>query len=385
MICNISAESLFSGGELIFIVTGLICSYLRWVHMCRPFGENPDYFYPARKEVSLFYAATILAFPYVLDPTDPAILIYTRCFCVILYPVCFATLISKYFQLTKHRESPPVRIAYILSPFILIIAMLVPILAGCDSWIPEHETEILFTAGIISLLLTTVTGAVLLSLKKEMDRYNTENYSNNEDFPYKFAIKAIYLPVLWLVLMWVVFLTGDRWINFVADIATSAVMVYFLSVILHPQKIVQPGEVEKELNKLQKEKNQDILKIERQNAEERTAEDEDDTPMDVIEAEVLAVVLRRFREPHLLKTEVLMELGNGKMNRASKFISSIGYYKLVNMFRLEYARLYKEAHPNAKQEEIALEAGFVSRTAYYKAKRDVGEIDRQLTKGVKLA
>mgnify|MGYP004682660339 FL=1 len=88
--------------------------------------------------------------------------------------------------------------------------------------------------------------------------------------------------------------------------------------------------------------------------------------MDVIKDEVLAVILRRFREPHLLKTEVLLDLGSGKMNKASKFISSIGYYNLVNMFRLEYARLYKEAHPHAKQEEIAIESGFVSRTAYYK-------------------
>ena len=79
-----------------------------------------------------------------------------------------------------------------------------------------------------------------------------------------------------------------------------------------------------------------------------------------------------------------MELENGKMNRASKFISSIGYYNLVNMFRLEYARLYKEAHPDAKQEEIALASGFVSRTAFYKAKRNVTEIDGKLTQGVKI-
>ena len=52
--------------------------------------------------------------------------------------------------------------------------------------------------------------------------------------------------------------------------------------------------------------------------------------------------------------------------------------------QVEYARLYKEAHPNAKQEEIAQESGFASRTAYYKAKKNVGGIDPDLTKMVKL-
>ena len=73
------------------------------------------------------------------------------------------------------------------------------------------------------------------------------------------------------------------------------------------------------------------------------------------------------------------------MGKASHFVAGVGYYYLVNMFRLEYARLYKEAHPNAKQEEIAEEAGFSSRTAYYKAKKYVGEIDPEIVKGVSLA
>ena len=388
MICNITAESLYSAGGLVFIVTGLIGAYVRWNHMCRPFDENPDYFYPARREVSVFYALLLLTFPYAMAPMDPSVLLYTRCFCVLFYPVCFAVLISKYFQLRKRqRRHPAAWYAYICSPFAILSAMLIQVITGRCGWMLEHQNTVLSAVGALSLLLTCVTAAVLLNLKRETDRFNMENYSNDEDFPYRFALRIIYLPVLWLALMWVIFVTGNRWIIFAADIATSCFMVYFLCLILHPQRVLRPAEINSELRILEEEKNLDILTIDTEGAteEEITEEEEDDTPMDVIREEVLAVVLRRFREPHLLKTEVLMELGNGKMNRASKFISSIGYYKLVNMFRLEYASLYKDAHPSAKQEEIAIESGFVSRTAYYKAKRDVGEIDRQLTKGVTLS
>lgn len=383
MIWNISPECLFSEGCLVFITTGIFCALVRWNHMCRPFCDDADYFYPARKLVTLFFAAITFLFPYVLSPMDPAVWLYTRAFGVLYYPVCFAVLIRQYFQLKKRQpKDPPQWKVYITSPFVLLLALLVPLLTGHYGWMIQHERAVLGIIGVISLILCGVTISVLLNLKAETDRYNTENYSNDEDFPYKFAIKILYTPILWIIFMWIVFVTGNRWIKFASDIMTSFWMIHILCIILHPQRVLRPVAVDERMRGLEEEKKQDLQEIEE--VEEEEVSEDDGTPMDVIREEVLAVILRRFREPHLLKTEVLMELGNGKMNRASKFISSIGYYNLVNMFRLEYARLYKEAHPDAKQEEIALASGFVSRTAFYKAKRNVTEIDERLTQGIKI-
>ena len=151
--------------------------------------------------------------------------------------------------------------------------------------------------------------------------------------------------------MWTIFITGSRWGKFAVDIVTSCWMIYFLGLILHPQRVLRPYAIDDEMEKSEDRKQRDIQEIDTSENESSDIPPEDDgTPMDVIKDEVLAVILRRFREPHFLKTEVLLDLGSGKMNKASKFISSIGYYNLVNMFRLEYARLYKEAHPHAKQE-----------------------------------
>ena len=386
MIWNVTPEGLYSAGCLIFITTGVICAYIRWNHMCRPFCENADYFYPARKLVTLFYASIALIFPYVLAPMDPAVWTYTRTFAVLYYPVFFAVSIKQYFQLrSRKKKSDTVWKLYLGAPFVMIMVMLVPLLFGLHDWMVEHDKAVLYTAGFVSILFTVVTVSVLMNLKSEMERFNTDNYSNDEDFPYKFAKQMLYTPLMWITLVWIIFVTGSRWAKFAIDIITSGWMVYFLCIILHPQRVLRPKEIESEMHKLKAQAIDEINEQEEQEKDESEYDSEDDgTPMDEIKAEVLSIILRRFREPHLLKTEVLLDLGNGKMNRASKFISSIGYYNLVNMFRLEYARLYKEAHPNAKQEEIALESGFVSRTAYYKAKRNVGEIDQSLTQGVVL-
>ena len=62
----------------------------------------------------------------------------------------------------------------------------------------------------------------------------------------------------------------------------------------------------------------------------------------------------------------------------------MGYYNLINMFRLEHARLYGLAHPEAKQSEIAEAAGFASGSSFSKAKRSVPQVDPEIVSGVKL-
>ncbi len=388
MIWNITPEGLYSAGCLIFIMTGIFCAYVRWHHMCRPFCDDAGYFYPARKQVTLFYVSIMLLFPYVFAPMDSAVWTYTRTFGVLCYPVCFAISIRKYFQLHYHKNSDTLWRMYTCAPPAIVLTMLSSLLFGFHDWMVKHNEVLMYTIGAVSMLFTAVTVRVLINLKKEMDKFNTDNYSNDEDFPYRFAAKLLYTPLLLIASMWVIFITGSRWAKFLIDILSSFWMIYFLCIILHPQRVLRPAEIDRETGMLKDRKEHSIEELNKRDAkEDEGAEcpaDDDGTPTDEIKSEVLAVILRRFREPHLLKTEVLLDLGNGKMNRASKFISSIGYYNLVNMFRLEYARLYKEAHPNAKQEEIAMESGFVSRTAYYKAKKNVGEIDRTITQGVRL-
>lgn len=381
---TITPEGLFSAGGLMFITVGLVCSFVRWAHMCKPFNSDAGYYYPARNQVTFFYASAVLTFPYVIAPMEPAVWIYTRCFNILFYPVCFAVLISRYFRLKADHGRHALRTLCLVAPYLPILALLVMILAGCDEWLTGNERKMLLIAGGLGIIYTITAASVLMSLRKEMERYNTENYSNDEDFPYKFASKIVFAPMFWIILMWIVFLCGNRWIKLTIDLVFSGWLVYFLTIILHPQRVLRPQDIGKEIKRLEEIRQHTANEINTESSVEEESPTNDSAPSDMIREEVLAVILHRFREPHLLKTEVLMDLGNGKMNAASKFISQIGYYNLVNMFRLEYARLYKEAHPNAKQEEIAQESGFASRTAYYKAKKNVGGIDPDLTKMVKL-
>lgn len=97
---------------------------------------------------------------------------------------------------------------------------------------------------------------------------------------------------------------------------------------------------------------------------------------------VLEIIGRRFREPHLQKKDVLAEIERGKVHQANLFIRSVGYYNLINMFRLEYARQYAAANPNFKQAVIAQASGFSSGSSFSKAKKSVTDIDPELVREV---
>mgnify|MGYP003174565848 CR=1 FL=1 len=69
-------EVIYSDACLVFVVTGIFCAAVRWFHMCRPFDKEAYYFYPARWQVSFFFAAVVMELPYVFAPSSSAVYPY---------------------------------------------------------------------------------------------------------------------------------------------------------------------------------------------------------------------------------------------------------------------------------------------------------------------
>lgn len=66
----LTTEIVYALGCMFFILSGVFCAVVRWCHMCRPFDQKGDYFYPAHRQATLFFSAVALQFPYVLAPLD---------------------------------------------------------------------------------------------------------------------------------------------------------------------------------------------------------------------------------------------------------------------------------------------------------------------------
>lgn len=91
-------EVIYSDACLVFVVTGLFCAAVRWFHMCRPFDKEAYYFYPARWQVSFFFAAVVMELPYVFAPSSSAVWNYIRIFGILYYPMCLSSIFLRYFR-----------------------------------------------------------------------------------------------------------------------------------------------------------------------------------------------------------------------------------------------------------------------------------------------
>lgn len=380
----------YSDSSLVFIVCCLVCAAVRWFHICGPYQSQEKLFYPARKQVTVaFLMMGLLQVPYWLNPSDPGAIIYITLANLILYPVCFADLFEVYFRI-KAFNKLIYRGASLLAGLVLAALFLLAVIGGTSSFsapsgsiLATHAQAALAAGAVFALLLDILFLSIVLRIRHIIDNFHLQNYSDDKDFPLAFARKIFWLPFIWIIFIWVIYFTGNMTIKAISDLIFSVMMVGFLCLILHPQRYLgseQKGAFLKGSNEMINEQFENLgLSFEeieqRSDAADSWAEDQIDPEA---KAQVLEIILRRFREPHLQKNEVLAEVSKGKVTAANRYITSVGYYNLINMFRLEYSRLYTEANPMVKQSTAAKIAGFSSGSSYSKAKKSIRKIDSQI-------
>ena len=374
------------------ILSGIFCAVVRWFHMCRPYSEHEKYFYPARRWATLFFAAVALEIPYVVYPYDTDVWLYIRVFGIVYYPFCFSVLFEKYFK-NRGFGKDVGSLLLIAVPSLFIFGVLLLIIMHGKEQLEGVRTTILISAGVLSILLTIYFMVVVKWLRGRIDEFHSQNFSNEEDFPYRFAKKILYVPLVWIALAWVIFVTGSRGFKIFYDILLAVWMIAFLCMILHPQRSWRNSEVNRLMAEIEKEEENDVEKVEEAGAAEAIEIGFSSMGMAnngssavfskqeiLLRNEILAIVKQRYREPNLKRIDIIDEIQYGKRRQAGAVISKIGFYRMINAFRLEHARLYKLKRPSATQDEIAEVSGFKDRWALSNARKKVDNIDYEIMK-----
>lgn len=364
---------------LVLMVTCMVCAIVRWFHVCRPYRDNADFHFPARKQTTFFYAGILMYLPYYLNPADPGAWHYAGIFGIMFYPAIVSLLIMRYFSLQKLEER--INQMLFIAPMAMLAAMFVAVLVD-SQWFEQQLSWLWWVVGAFSLMLTARLVFVTKKLQNKIREFHTQNYATEDDFPYVFANRVVWMPLAYIALMWCIVIADSRLLKFVLDLLASAWALMFLCMILNPQRI-SSNDKTTEATAATEPEAADAAAAEI--AGGSSAETQQATPYsDDVKRAVIEVILAKYKEKHLKKSDVIAEINQGMIAPASRFIAAIGYYRLINMFRLEYARQYIDAHPEAKQAEIADAAGFVSNTAYCKAKKNVQNIDAYIVSEVHL-
>ncbi len=364
---------------LVLMVTCMVCAIVRWFHVCRPYRDNADLHFPARRQTTFFYAGILMYLPYYLNPADPGSWHYAGIFGIMFYPAIVSLLIMRYFSLQKLEER--INRVLFIAPMAMLAAMFAAVLID-SQWFERQLWWLQWAAGTLSLVLTAHLVLVTKKLQDKIREFHTQNYATEDDFPYVFASRVVWMPLAYIALMWCIVISDSRMLKFALDLLASAWALMFLCMILNPQRI-SSNDKTTEASAATEPEAADAAASEI--AGGSPAETQPATPYsDEVKRAVIEVILAKYKEKHLKKSDVIAEINQGMIAPASRFIAAIGYYRLINMFRLEYARQYIDAHPEAKQAEIADAAGFVSNTAYCKAKKNVQNIDADIVSEVHL-
>ena len=425
-------ENFYSLACYTYILSGVICAIVRWFHMCRPFDQRSDYFYPARRQVTFFYAATALQLPYMLCPGDPGSWFFARSFGILYYPVCFALLYHRFFQM-RHLWSKKLSIAYFCSPFLLLGALFVIVVFHQNDLLLPHKRLWECIMVCVSILLTYRLVKECRWVAKKVESYHTQNYSNESDFPFTFAKNMLYLPAVWLIVMWTLFLLDNQMVKAFIDLIMAAWHVLLLCRILHPSR---PVSSKRNIDDMKTIENENMERILQENEllekvveatdnlilEEPCTEDEDGVKDEAnvtdeagvtdenyendeanerqlierngentrqriekekwesVKNEVLTIVSRRYLEPSLKRIEVIRDVSAMNHTLAGTFITQVGFYRLVNAFRVRhYERLMESDSTSNLGQEIAAEmCGFKNRWGLSNARKRLKDFDYEM-------
>lgn len=419
-------ENFYSLACYTYILSGVICAVVRWFHMCRPFDQRSDYFYPARRQVTFFYAATALQLPYMLCPGDPGSWFFARSFGILYYPVCFALLYHRFFQM-RHLWSKKLSIAYFCSPFLLLGALFVIVVFHQNDLLLPYKRLWECIMVCVSILLTYRLVKECRWVAKKVESYHTQNYSNESDFPFTFAKNMLYLPAVWLIVMWTLFLLDNQMVKAFIDLIIAAWHVLFLCRILHPSRPVSSKRSIDDMKTIEDENMERILQenellekvveatdnlileepctedeadvtdeasvtdennetdeaIERQLIErngENTRQRIEKEKWESVKNEVLTIVSHRYLEPSLKRIEVIRDVSAMNHTLAGTFITQVGFYRLVNAFRVRhYERLMESDSTSNLGQEIAAEmCGFKNRWGLANARKRLKDFDYEL-------
>lgn len=401
-------ENFYSLTCYTYILSGVICGVVRWFHMCHPFDRGGDFFYPARRQMTFFYTATALQLPYVLCPGDPGTWLFARSFGILYYPICFTILYHRYFQTDKPWRQWSA-VTYFVTPFLLLGGLLFIVFFHQNNLLIPYKLTWEIAMGGVSILLSIHLFKECKWLIKKVDSYHTQNYSNESDFPFAFAKKILHLPALGLLMMWTLFILDNQMVKAYIDLFMAAWQVQFLCRILHPNKMIHSEQNKNNMDFIENENMEQILQekelfekivqtTDGQVLEEAPIDDTSDEPKlitynkeklrlqmeqenwESVKDEVLTIVSKRYLEPSLKRIEVVRDVSAMNHTLAGTFITQVGFYRLVNAFRIRhYERLMaSDSSANIGQEAAAELCGFKNRWGLTNARKRLKDFDYDL-------
>lgn len=359
---------------LVLIVTSLICSVIRFMHICRPYDLNSDIFYPGRKIGSVLNVLVVLQLPYLLNITSPHTWNYIRIYGILFYSMSYLILVLRFFKNTNLYRKRKCFLALFIPSSIIILVYLFNCIKKDSFGISTNKT-IFVIAVLLGVLQMLILLLITIYLKKRLNIYLQNHYSNLEDYPYSLSSNILYVPFICSLAMWVIFISDSASVKSAVDILLCLLQLWMLIVVLHPHLDLN-FEDKVYFDRKQRDFIRDLLDIQDIRwvpegiADSETKEEQSEDKKDSLVRDAVEIIRQKelFRDPNLKIEDIVKMLNTNRTYLYNAFSNSEygTFYYLVNKMRVEYCQKLMTDNPGMDQHELFVKSGFSSLSTYYR-------------------
>lgn len=342
-----------------YIITGLSAAAIKWKHVCIPYREDPEYYFPNRKRWVFTFCMCLLMIGCIIKPSNTENLIAARCF-----PVLYTTnfIVAGLIKHTTQKVEKRITLSCVLP---ISVAIILVVIGWLDLGIlKKYENAVLAITGIIALIFTIGSLHTLFWMREQTKLYFENKYSNEDKFPTNFAKEIIPRIMVVLPVIWLTFISSNYYVMgagyFLISLAHIAFLIYTLDMHI---KVVPKDKVEHNMPISEYEEMAISLDIEQKQANQPNEKLLNDLK-NIMENE------KPYLNPDLTIMELAKMLDTNVETLRFNCKNTYGsFIKMVNGYRLAHSKEIHKQHPEYSKQAIAEESGFGSYRSLLRAEK----------------
>ena len=339
--------------NLVYITTCLYGGLLKSFYVPDAYKEVFGELYPAHNILANMFLMQVLELPFVFWIWKPAVL-----FCVngssMLFVVSYmVVLIRSYFFLEF--TTPRKLFVFQLPAVICWFGLLLPVF-GIIEFTPLFRTIASVVVMMVVLWYMSLLDKCRLKLVGQIRDIDENEFSNDSDFPVKFAKSIMWHPLIICLVLIASFLISAPIAKIVRDLILIVMNIWFAVTTLNPHRNTK--QLPQVIKKKEETESSDVHTKYR--LSEKYCRETEQKIVDVIRNKKL------YLEEHITMND-LIDTMHINRNYISEVIARSKYqsfYKLINTMRIEHACEMLRTDKTAKLEQIALSSGFSSGSAF---------------------
>jgi len=354
---------------LLHVFSALYFAAVRWFHVCAPYKQHPDYYFPARKWLTLMCLFILVEVPYVLNPASHICFLTA---CIVLswgYPLAAITCCFYYFRDVSSSEKNSfvfrmmVGLVLAVETLFAILTMVVP------GAMEQYYAYIVVVISTVSVLLYSLLAIFIYILYGKVRRKYLDNYSDGSRIPATMGYTALFSMLTIFVLTSLPLITQSR--TSLAAIQAVLILWHALFLIYILDSHVEPMQEDGLLDE------QRMVGLE---VVEELGTVKEETPL-IVDHDALLLQqveeLMQAQQPYLDSSFTAVDLA-AKLGTNRTYLTNAiktqyeSFYHLVNSYRLKYAKKHSEEHPELRKGKLAIVAGFGSYKSYIRALKTIG-------------